>query len=210
MPRAKLGAVLLGSFLLTVSGCAEPRPLPSREPSPTASVATTTDLATATTLPDWIVGINWAALRTPLRLPVLAAGATCPVTSVRTDMPGVGAVLGDGPVYPWGTGHAPLADLFFDGDVYRLKVLWIVDYHVYDGPVLIRGGRISGVPESLVFYGLDQDATTELRLGLEGWVSGGTGLREFNSGTGFPGPGCFAYQIDAIGFTDYVVVEVIG
>lgn len=124
-------------------------------------------------------------------------------------MPGVGSVLGDGPIFPWGTNHIPLADLFDLGDYHQQKVLWIVDYHVYDGPVLVRGQRIGGEPEPMAFYGLDQQATSELRLGLESWVSGGTGLREFNSGTGFPGTGCFAYQVDGIGLTEIVVVEVV-
>ena len=124
-------------------------------------------------------------------------------------MPGVADVLGDGPVFPWGTGHIPLAELFQVEGRYRLKVLWIVDYHSYDGPVLIRGGRIGNEPKPLRFYGRDQDATSELRLGLEGWVAGGTGLREFDSGTSFPGPGCFAYQIEGIGLTNFVVVEVV-
>lgn len=207
MRTVKLGAILLATFALTMSGCANPSPLPTQETSPTSPL-TASQLPTATPLPDWMAAINWTALRRSLNLPVLAAAAPCPVTPWTADMPGVAAVLGDGPVFPWGMGEYPLADLFHTGDRYRLKVLWIVDYHVYDGPVLIRGGRIGGNPEGLVFYGQDQDATSELRLGLEGWVSGGTGLREFNSGTGFPGPGCFAYQIDGIGLTDFVVVEV--
>jgi hypothetical protein len=209
MRTAKLRAILLTTLAWAVSGCANTSPLPTQEPSPTASIPTATQLPTATPLPDWMTGINWTALRRPLNLPLPAADAACPVTPARADMPGVGSVLGDGPVFPWGTGHVPLADLFHIGDRYRLKVLWIVDYHVYDGPVLIRGGRMGDDQEALVFYGLDQDATAELRLGLEGWVSGGTGLREFNSGTGFPGPGCFAYQIDGIDLTDFVVVEVV-
>ncbi len=125
-------------------------------------------------------------------------------------MPNISSVLGDGPVFPWGTGLAPLEDLFFDGDVYRLKVLWIIDQDRYGGPALIRGVQIDDASsEPLVFFYPDTGPYPELRLGLQGWVYGGTGMHEFNSGTGFPGAGCFAYQIDGIGLRETVVVEIV-
>jgi len=60
----------------------------------------------------------------------------------------------------------------------------------------------------LLFFYADEGTYTELRLGRQGWVHGGTGMHEFNSGTGFPGIGCFAYQVDGIGFSESVVVEI--
>jgi hypothetical protein len=141
---------------------------------------------------------------------MLQAGEQCPVTPASTvSVPNVASVLGDGPVFPWGTGRASLGDLFFDGDVYRLKVLWIIDQDRYADPALIRGARIDGPsPTPLLFFYGNEGPYAELRLGREGWVYGGTGMHEFNSGTGFPGMGCFAYQVDGLGIQFTVVVEI--
>lgn len=186
-----------------------PNPTATLQPSGTGSPTTSaTPLTSAAGTPDWMASINWDGLRQPLELPVLAPGNPCPVTSASTTEVARFTVLGSGPIYPWGSGRVSLADLFLVERVYRLKVLWMIDFERYDGPALIRGRQIGGPSEALVFYGRDQDGSAELRLGLEGWVSGGSGLREFNSGTGFPGAGCFAYQVDGIELQETIVVEV--
>jgi hypothetical protein len=138
----------------------------------------------------------------------MGGGNSCPVTSASTTEVQGFTVLGTGPIYPWGSGRVPVGELILVDSVYRLKVLWMIDFERYDGAALVRGQAIDGSSTPLVFYGRDQNATRELRLGLEGWVSGGSGLREFNSGTGFPGAGCFAYQVDGIDIQEWIVVEV--
>lgn len=210
MGRAS-GYVAMTIALLLIAGCivTSPNPTPAysdgQSPSETAMP---TSMPTPTPVPTWMALINWDSLRRPLTLPSIGPGSECPVTSSSTTEVEGFTVLGSGPIYPWGSGQVKLADLFLIQGVYRLKVLWMIDFERYDGPALIRGQRIDGPSDRLVFYGRDQNATQELRLGLEGWVSGGSGLREFNSGTGFPGAGCFAYQVDATELQEWIVVEV--
>jgi len=188
--------LVAATVLILVAGCAAPSLSPALAPSP---------------MPEWMTEIDWDPLRTPLQLPTLQAGDPCPVTPASTtSVPNVSSVLGDGPIFPWGTGRAAPGDLFFDGDIYRLKVLWIIDPDRYAGPALVRGARIDGPSVTpLLFFYADEGPYAELRLGRQGWVYGGTGMHEFNSETGFPGIGCFAYQIDGIGFHKTIVVEIL-
>jgi len=188
-------SLVVATVFALVAGCVTPSLSPALAPSP---------------MPEWMTEIDWDPLRTTLQLPTIQAGDPCPVTAASTtSVPNVSSVLGEGPIFPWGTGRASLGeDLFFDGDVYRLKVLWIIDPDRYNGPALIRGGRIDGPSAPLVFFYTDHGPFAELRLGRQGWVYGGTGMHEFNSETGFSGNGCFAYQVDGIGFSESVVVEI--
>jgi hypothetical protein len=101
----------------------------------------------------------WASLEhRPLHLPVLKAGAPCPLASAHQVSPTLGAALGDGPVYPAGLGSASTlvyaeADAFGGGgsEWGGQKVIWIVS-PTYQGPVLVRGGRLD-VPGALRFNG---------------------------------------------------------
>jgi hypothetical protein len=152
---------------------------------------------------------DWARLRArDLRLPTVAVGGTCPVSPVSSPSPHYAAALGAGPIYPvlgsserrfssWGLATA---------DGYRYdKVLWIAAPD-YQGPALIRGQRIDGAGEVLFDAG-ERELRFERYTGVSsaGTAAGG---RDRPSGVGFPGPGCYAMQIDGLSFTTWVVMEI--
>lgn len=116
--------------------------------------------------------------------------------------------LGPGPVWPVGfgaTGRQPLGESA-DGVWHAVKVLWAAS-PAYQGPILVRGGRI--------------DAEGAVRFSLNGPVGGeeelerGAGQtppvgRTWPSYTLVQGPGCYAFQIDGTSFSYSVVFEVGG
>lgn len=130
----------------------------------------------------------------------------------------IGPILGDGPIYPAFLGADGVFGLGlnvsgnrpaeFDGrDWWGKKTLWVSD-DTYKGIALVRGSRIDQRGEVL-FYTVGGGYDWVLRLTVEPWVGGGAppGWREWNSGTGYLGPGCYAFQIDGETFTDVVIVE---
>ena len=153
----------------------------------------------------------------PLSLPAHVAGS-CPVSHEVQYVPYAGATswsaLGDGPAYP--TQRATLghpsssAYLGIDGRSYR-KVVWLVDGS-YQGPVLVRGARLEdGAP--LHFNDGSAKPPTELRIPPHLSVTGivvPSGHRDVSSSFSAAGPGCYAYQIDGIGFTKQIVFRMIS
>ena len=149
------------------------------------------------------------AIARPLKLPSVTPGAPCPTSDgVRFDTPGFGGMaLGDGePVRPLGSftsrGVATLVSPSTDGRWLGPKTLWFVDPS-YQGPVLIRGGRIDG-PGQLAFGEQPELAALIIPPGptVNGSVSG---FRTSPGGTWVTGTGCYAWQIDGATF-DYVLV----
>lgn len=148
----------------------------------------------------------WAALGRPLHLPSVAAGETCPVTRERSVAPEVTALTGNGPVYP--------LEAVSDGTVFYnrtsstgrqgTEVTWVAAPS-FRGPVLVRGARLDGTG-GLQFG----EGSPELRLAPEdglwplgpaGWFAFGTDLTNIGS------PGCYAYQLDGLGFSTVIVFE---
>jgi len=90
------------------------------------------------------------------------------------------------------------------------KVLWVAS-STYTGPVLIRGGRLDAAGD-IQFASGPGPSTPEFRL-VEGTArSAGEepGWREWPSYTYVPSLGCYAYQVDGVGFTAVVVFEVVA
>lgn len=141
-----------------------------------------------------------------LRLPAVAAGATCPVTApTRWHSPSAAyAVLGPGPVYPVADYFQPgpvlelrAADRNHDGS-YTKKVRWIAEG--YGGPVLVRAARIDGPGAAAVEFSY----RGEERSG--GWHAELTApASDIPATTTVSGPGCYAYQVDGTGFRATVV-----
>jgi hypothetical protein len=163
--------------------------------------------------------VRWSELRRPLALPQAASGGKCPRTLGGHAAPKVGVTLGPGPAYPVlgfeasppsPQGKADLGSDLLDDSWYPHKTLWAVS-PVYDGPVLIRGGRIDHAGE-LRFRvgrntvgGKEPRPLRELRLAEQS----STAWRYAPSYTLLRGPGCYAFQVDGVRFTEVLVFEAV-
>jgi hypothetical protein len=163
----------------------------------------------------------WPSLwQRPLHLPTVAIGQPCPATPGRTFTEGRGPGLGDGPVYLLLPGpndatlHAePLRGLVGSSRGWSgLQVLWVI-HPLYQGPVLVRGGRIDSAGALDFNGGLDQSLEpnqlaaepplTHLRLVGDSsygapWVEWMTYLRVREAG-------CYAVQADGLSFSETIV-----
>lgn len=148
----------------------------------------------------------------PLKLPRLAPGQVCPPSKLSQSYPGSGMGLGSGPVYVL-NGQLVISD-----PEHPQKVAWIADPN-YKGPIRIRGGRIDGSGQ-LLLGGPDNhwrgapvktvegtDLYTELDL-MESHTTSKPGWRVWPSATYIATPGCYAWQIDGLGFTEIITIQV--
>jgi hypothetical protein len=149
------------------------------------------------------------ALRRPLQIPTVEAGATCPVSQANPRIwsrqaPG----LGPGPVGPVGLGTLGILKFrpFHGSDWGGQKVLWAAAPS-YDGAILIRGGRVNG--DGGVGFNMNGDGPplAELQLPPDGpeRTRNNGGWRGWPSFTRVREPGCYAYQVDGTDFS-YVIV----
>ncbi len=129
----------------------------------------------------------------------------CPVSTGSDVSPSVGPALGVGPVYPVGFGNEGSQPLGArSGSLYQIKVLWFAAAQ-YAGPIQIRGAQLD-IPGSVTFILSGQPAAGELLF-----PPGTPGVeRTWPSLTLVGGPGCFAYQVDGIGFSIVDVFLVTG
>jgi hypothetical protein len=150
-------------------------------------------------------GVGWSALRRPLHVPHLEPGAACPVShsdrSIDFARFGIARGIGPGPAYPIGMPRGVLAvSPATDGGAWAAqKVLWFVDPS-YHGPVLVRGRRLDG--PGLVRFDRGVLPAAELRLA--------SGTTERPSFTRLRALGCYAYQIDGVGFSRVIVFRATG
>ncbi|GAA0925039.1 hypothetical protein [Nonomuraea longicatena] len=151
-----------------------------------------------------------AGLRRAWEQPMLAPGATCPVsTTTATPDPDTAPVLGGGPAGPITSArveyYAPSeGNLLKTLDWGAQKVAWAVDPTVTE-PVLVRGRRIDA-PGRL---GFDDPVVRELLLDPVTDASPG-GWRQYPSLTRVRAPGCYAYQVDLSLGSHTIVVRAVG
>jgi hypothetical protein len=154
-----------------------------------------------------------ALLARAIRLPSLAAGATCPRGPLTSRSPFVqpadAAGFGTAPLYPIGmymnydaTLHLRDTTPSPDG-LYEVKVVWA--NVPYQGPVVVRVGRLDGPGRGLVRIHDNPDASAGDAVTFP--LNGGVG--DWPSSTFVSGPGCYAYQIDGAAFTEVVVFSVV-
>jgi hypothetical protein len=155
----------------------------------------------------------WHRLQRPLHIRSIAGRSPCPTAS--TDPKGdlkrigfVGLAWGEGPAYPGGlTAEAgmpilryldpiPRDSLFYGSNWFGNKVLWMID-PVYRGPLLVRGRQLDG-PNELRF---DRGRLPPRVLRIA------AGSRDHPSFTRVRAPGCYAYQVDGIGFSYTITFE---
>ena len=147
----------------------------------------------------------------PVRLPSLTAGQPCPVSSgemVVTKGFG-GMALGSGPTRPLvvrgpDSVH-PGQNVPFTPWVsgwYSVKTLWFVDPS-YQGAVLVRGARVDGPGAMAVGEAPDLG---ELIIPPGPTLNQSSdGYREAPGGTYVKVSGCYAWQVDGIGFSTVIV-----
>lgn len=140
-----------------------------------------------------------------LKLPVVPAGAPCPVTPIATISAGVSDPRGRGPFYLGG----PMPMGAFPWN----KTVYVVAGPAVPGPILFRGGRIDGVGR-LQFGG---ERATPSDIGMPLTSAGGVSAMFYERVLHGPGgdalyvypstKGCYAIQVDAPTFEDVIVVR---
>lgn len=203
--RADVAAIACLIALIAMSGCEGTQRPGGTIKSPTVPPGSASRLTASphASTPEEL-------LARPLRLPSLAPGQPCPVTPKQRRPPPMSAlaqeVLGDGPVVPVAgpfgedTTLRP-KDRGTDG-WYARKVPWVAAD--YQGPVLIRAGRIDG------------PGGARVRFFYTGQLAGGGVLADITASTpALAGAtevqraGCYAYQVDGSGFTEIIVFKVV-
>jgi hypothetical protein len=138
-----------------------------------------------------------ASLRRPLKLPP-DDGGPCPVT-----------LSAHGPVTPLQLGSGLGVSSFGGSAWLAARVTWAVS-GAYTGPLLIRGGQLGD--GGAVGFGEGRTPYDELQLLAAGRQAPAvaSGGRAWLSFTRVRGPGCYAYQVDGIGFSEEIVFRAVG
>lgn len=162
-----------------------------------------------------------------LHLPTGTRGLPCATTHGHWLPTGEGMAVGSSPVYAvlgqqQSTGGEQRQRQgilqFGDAQAYGngtsgwggMKVLWVIDVH-YSGPVLIRGHQVDGPHEVRFNGGLDQltadvlvaPPLPALRL------LGPPPETNWPSETRLQAPGCYAYQVDGLSFSEVIVFQAV-
>jgi hypothetical protein len=145
----------------------------------------------------------------PLDLPRLQPGQPCPLSKLSQIDPQFGMGLGSGPVY--------VKNLEFvqSDPEHPWKVSWFADPS-YSGPIRIRGGRIDGSGRLLLGGGHHggapvktvegTDLYAELILETDVTSTTRSPWRVWPSFTYIATPGCYAWQVDGLGFTEFITI----
>jgi hypothetical protein len=155
------------------------------------------------------------ALNRPLHFPVVKRRARCPATpGAPISTPYVaGVALGDGPVRALPASAGDLRHGIVDLDPAsvpgwrEIKTIWISSPD-YQGPFVIRAERLNG-PGPIVLGGSGALPTPVMPLVVPPGptLNGGGGWRTVPSGTWARSPGCYAWQIDGLNFSEVIVFD---
>lgn len=144
----------------------------------------------------------------PLHLPVLRRGQACPTSrGVAIHAGGFdGFAQGLGPVHPLGgdgPGEAALISDTQHAGWPAFKTLWF-SQPSYQGPFLVRIRRLDRAgPAGL----LENPQLTSFYTPRGPTTNGIDGYREITGATWVETPGCIAWQVDGIGFSNVIVVR---
>ena len=220
-PAAWARLVILVALLTTACGAtSHGGPLTAGSPAANPSVAPASNLAD---------------LRTrSLHLPAVGPNQACPITQSHDMAPVVDGGKGKGPGFGFGPGPAYLSGIIqiypggFDNEV------WLIE-PTYAGPVLVRGHQINGQglvdfqePTTFANSGFSSagspppgaPATTvtiegapvsfyqELDLPARTAAERAGFWRMFFARTHIETPGCYAFQLDGVGFSLVIVFQV--
>jgi hypothetical protein len=151
-------------------------------------------------------------LARPVRSPSVAAGAPCPrspkVSHSPVVQPADAEGLGAAPIYPIsfyiGDGTITMLEKTANSDgLYDAKVVW-ASSDDYEGPAVVRVAR------------LDAQGRGKVTLSYNSAASRGDAVifdvpahpTDWPSFTAVSGPGCYAYQVDGVGFSESIYFEV--
>ncbi|HEX9988817.1 MAG TPA: hypothetical protein VGE45_10130 [Chloroflexia bacterium] len=157
------------------------------------------------------IGDPYATLRQrPLHLPIVGPSGICPAGTGKVVAPAFGAALGNGPVYPVGLGSGGTTAIggnLEEGGWIYVKVLWISDLSRYNGPVLVRGGRIDSPGE--LRFGSGPNPSSELQLDPSQGTNSAPGWQDWPTYARLRGPGCYAFQVDGLTFTQVIPFQAV-
>jgi hypothetical protein len=150
-------------------------------------------------------GGQWRNLRRPLHIPRIKVGARCPATSraklARLPAHPLFMHVGATPVmrfrYP-----ARRGSLDYGSPWSGQTVRWMVSA-AYGGPLLIRGRQLDGT--HVLRFEQGQIPASERKLPRA--RRNQNGARVYASRTRIRAPGCYAYQVDGLGFSRVIVFE---
>jgi hypothetical protein len=155
-----------------------------------------------------------ADLHRPLHFPRLHPGKKCPTSPTQTAPWRTGQnLIGRGPAYLIGVGGAggTISIAFSARDSlgwYGQKTPWVID-RSYDGPILVRGGRIGRRGQVRFAYGYGEHLRElQWEAGADQGSPPDPNFRFLASATLFRAPGCYAFQIDGDSFSKIIVVRV--
>lgn len=156
------------------------------------------------------------ALRRPIHLPHIAAGAGCPVSA-----PGhrvtryFAASIGRGPIYAVslaGFDHTavlpfvmPSPGGLFSGSAWGGQVVKWLGAPSYHGPVLIRGRMLSG--HDGLGFGLGDVPLAEMDLPPGSGDPSAGGWRAWPGYTRLRSPGCYGWQVDGTTFSEVIIFK---
>jgi len=191
--------------IVCVTGCSGGSPTPSGP----VSISSTPRAPSATDSAD-----VRALLSRPLVLPSVTAGQECPVTPAQMHSPVAQPAdargPGRGPLYPITFYLGEDATLQLSGQtpgpdgLYAAKVVWASTTGRYQGPVVVRVGRIDCAGRGQVRLLYEPDATR----GTAVLFVVGDAPADWPALTYVSGPGCYAYQLDGRTFTEVIVFRV--
>lgn len=194
--------------VLMLAACAD---LPA--PTPTSTPRATPAPSAGSAAPD-----AWASLvAEPLALPTVAQGEACPRTQAATIDDGYAPMLGTSPIYLVSPGNGLSTWYTTVGDPedgrYQLSEFQWLNDPSYLGPAILHGAAIDGSGNLLEFkdptdrHG--QRAVKLIRFPMDPRDLGAphADFRRYQVTTWVSGAGCYAYQVDGIGFRETIVVE---
>jgi hypothetical protein len=155
-----------------------------------------------------------AALKRPPHFPALRPGQRCPATSGHTVSTGQfgGIALGDGPVRVLIANTGDLrhgtANLFRHTSAppwLGLKTLWY-SMPAYQGPFVIRAKHLNGPGPVALGEG---PVVAPLVVPPGPTLNSGEGYREAPGGLWVKAPGCYAWQVDSLTFSEIIVVHAV-
>jgi len=153
-----------------------------------------------------------AALKRPLHFPVLRPGQSCPATfgHLANTSYFVGSALGNGSVRVLISntgdllhGIAQVGTTQVKG-WYALQTLWF-SVPGYDGPFVVRAKRLDG-PDRISIGG-SPAAVGPIVVAPGPTMNTSAGYRTVPGSTWVTAPGCYAWQVDGLNFSDVIVIK---